>query len=295
MSKGLLNRTCDICGKEKPCSNVSFHPVGEDKAAPSPYTGTHGMPVVNEFYLNCCEDCGREQGTVSKTPWMLVLIGYVLLFGSIILVSLPKNATGLEPSSAWPVIPMMIGWALTVFAPMALIFKLRNECTGGAMMGLIFLQFIPVAGLIGLLFNAKRINRNYRAVSALKPVADRFMGLKKEKDEEMARLAENEAVLTEEQKKQVAEYRQEKEKQEKEAEYNREIQQEKVNRSNYRGAIIGIIFTVVLAFVGISTYSSGRGYMTFLGMELSPGGFAGLIGAFLVWDVISIVSAKKKM
>ena len=80
MSKGLLNRTCDICGKEKPCSNVSFHPVGEDKAAPSPYTGTHGMPVVNEFYLNCCEDCGREQGTVSKTPWMLVLIGYVLLF-----------------------------------------------------------------------------------------------------------------------------------------------------------------------------------------------------------------------
>ena len=49
MSKGLLNRTCDICGKEKPCSNVSFHPVGEDKAAPSPYTGTHGMPVVNEF------------------------------------------------------------------------------------------------------------------------------------------------------------------------------------------------------------------------------------------------------
>ena len=71
--------------------------------------------------------------------------------------------------------------------------------------------------------------------------------------------------------------------------------EQKMSRNNYRGAIIGILFTIILAFIGLSQYSSGRGYMTFFGMELSPGGFAGLIGAFLVWDIISIVNAKKKM
>lgn len=295
MAASLPNRTCDICGSERPCSSISFHPVGEDKAALSPYTGKYGMAPADEFYLNCCEDCGRERGTVSKTAWILTLIGYVLFIGSIVLVSLPKSATGLEPSSPWPVFPMMVGWALTVFAPMALILKLRHECSNGLMVGLVFLQFIPVVGLIALLFNAGRINRNYRAVSALKPVADQRLAKAREKDEEMVRLAESSAALTEEQQKQIEEYQKEKEKQEKMAEYAREVRQEQVNRSNYRGAIIGIIFTVILAVIGLLTYSSGRGYMTFFGIKLSPGGFAAVIAGFLVWDVISIINAKKKM
>ena len=295
MAATLPNRTCDICGNERPCNSVSFHPVGEDKAALSPYTGKYGVAPADEFYLNCCEDCGLERGTAPKTPWILTLIGYVLFFGSIVLISLPKSTTGLEPSSAWPIFPMMIGWALTVFAPMALIFKLRNECSNGFMVGLVFLQFIPVVGLLALLFNARRINRNARAVSALKPVADQRLAQAREKDEAMVRLAESGAALTEEQQKQVEEYRKEKEQQEKTAEYNRQVREEQVNRSNYRGAIIGIIFTVILAIIGLSTYSSGRGYMTFFGIKLSPGGFAALIAGFLVWDVIAIINAKKKM
>ncbi len=288
MATLLASRKCDLCGGEKPCTSVSFHPVGEDKAAPAPYTGTQGMPAANQFPMYCCEDCGRQQGTVNKVPWILTILGYALFIGSIALM-----AGDADPMAA--VFPMMLGWCLMVFAPMALIFKLRNESSPGKIMGLVFLQFLPVIGVIVLLAKAKDINRNYRAVSALKPAANSRLREIKEKDEEMTRMAGNEAALTEEEKKQVAEYQKEKERQEQAAEANRQAAQERINRGNYRGAIFGIVITVILAFVGFSTYSSGRGYMTFFGIELSPGGFAALIGAFLVWDIVSIVNAKKKM
>ena len=288
MATLLATRKCDLCGGEKPCTSVAFRPAGEDKAAPSPYTGTMALPVPNEFYMYCCEDCGRQQGTVSKVPWILTILGYVLFFGGIAMM-----AGNTDPMAA--VFPMMLGWCLMVFAPMPLILKLRNESSPGKIMGLVFLQFLPLIGGIVLLAKAKDINRNYRAVSALKPAANSRLREIKEKDEEMTRMAENEAALTEEQKNEVAEYRKEKEAQEQMAESTRQAAEQKMSRNNYRGAIIGILFTIILAFIGLSQYSSGRGYMTFLGMELSPGGFAGLIGAFLVWDIISIVNAKKKM
>ena len=58
--------------------------------------------------------------------------------------------------------------------------------------------------------------------------------------------------------------------------------------------MLSILITVAVALWGISTYSSGNGYMTFLGIELSPAMFAVLIGLFIIWDVWSITSAKKQ-
>jgi len=59
------------------------------------------------------------------------------------------------------------------------------------------------------------------------------------------------------------------------------------------GAVLGVIVTLVIAFIGITTYSSGYGYMTFFGIELSPGVFALLIAAFIVWDIFAIRGALK--
>ena len=110
----------------------------------------------------------------------------------------------------------------------------------------------------------------------------------------MTRMAANEAALTEEQKKQVEEYRKEKERQEQAEEATRQAAQEKINRGNYRGAILGVVFTIILAFIGLSQYSSGRGYMTlFRTIELSPGGFAAVIAVLIIWDVAVLVSALK--
>ena len=149
-------------------------------------------------------------------------------------------------------------------------------------------------GLLSLLILHGKINRCGRALTALKPYADEYMQKEKAKNDELKQLSESGKELSEEDRKRVAQYKKETEEKEQAAETIRREQEEKANRSNFRGAIIGIIFTVIIGLVGYSTYDSGRGYMTFFGIELSSGAFAGLIGLFLVGDIVSLVSAIKK-
>lgn len=58
-------------------------------------------------------------------------------------------------------------------------------------------------------------------------------------------------------------------------------------------AILSVLFTIFIAIVGFSNYSSGSGYMTFFGIELSSGMFFLLIAVFVIFDIISIVNAFK--
>ena len=289
MSGSMPVRSCSICNSEKPCTPVPFVPRGDYAAAPAPYAGTNGFPSPNQFYLNCCEDCGRDRGTIQKKAWIMTIIGYALCIGGIIIL-----ASG-SSSSAVGAFPMLLGWMIAVIASIVLILKLRYECSNGVIGGLVAAQFFPGIGLIALLLNAGKINRCARAVTALKETAGEYLQQKKDKDEEMALLAARGDQLTAEQKQMVEEHQKEKEYQEKMVEDARQTAQKQANRSNYTSAIIGIIFTIILAIYGISTYSSGRGYMTFLGIKLSPGGFAALICAFLAYDIYALVSAKKKM
>jgi uncharacterized integral membrane protein len=72
-----------------------------------------------------------------------------------------------------------------------------------------------------------------------------------------------------------------------------EAHKESERRRRYSGAVIGIIFTIFLAIVGLVNYDDG-GYMQWFGIKLSLGGFLALIGAFIVYDVIALVVASKK-
>lgn len=58
-------------------------------------------------------------------------------------------------------------------------------------------------------------------------------------------------------------------------------------------AVLSILFTIVIAIVGISSYSSGGGYMTFFGISLSSGMFFLLIAVLVVIDVFSVINAFK--
>lgn len=289
MSNGMPTRSCTICSTEKPCTIVPFIPKGDYQAAPAPYAGAAGIPAPNQFFLNCCEDCGLDKGTIPKKAWIVTLIGYAMIIGGIAVMA------GGSSAAAAGALLMGVGWIMSLISSIVLIVKLRYECSNGVISALVIAQVFPVIGMIALLPNAKKINRCARAVSALKEEAAAYLQREKDKDEEMDRLAAKGDALTEEQKKMVEEHRKEKETQEKIAEEAREEQVAQANRANYRGAIFGIIFTIILAIIGISTYSSGHGYMTFFGIKLSSGGFAALIGAFLVYDIYAIVSAKKKM
>lgn len=56
-------------------------------------------------------------------------------------------------------------------------------------------------------------------------------------------------------------------------------------------AILGVIFTIIIAVIGISTYSSHDGVMTWFGIELSEPVFYILIAVFAVFDVIAVKNA----
>lgn len=56
-------------------------------------------------------------------------------------------------------------------------------------------------------------------------------------------------------------------------------------------AIIGCIFTVVIAVAGLSGYSAGTHYMTWFGIKLSQGGFLAVVALFVALDIISLKNA----
>jgi hypothetical protein len=58
-------------------------------------------------------------------------------------------------------------------------------------------------------------------------------------------------------------------------------------------AYFGFIITAIIAVYGIAVYSSGDYYIKWFGIRLSGGGFAVLICAFILYDIIAFVSSRK--
>ena len=285
-------KKCSICGREESLIAVPFYPVSSDppKAITVPVTPNDN---ANAFYLYACDDCGREKGQAPTKARIWLLIGYALFVFGVVMTT-DMHAFGLENSSPLPMIPLCAGLLIYMIAGIVLVNKTRILLSNGRLVLHICLQFIPLIGLLSLLILHGKINRCARAMTALKPTADEYMQKEKAKNDELKQLSESGQELSEADRKRVAQYKKETEEKEQAAETIRQEQEEKANRSNFRGAIIGIIFTVIIGIVGFSTYDSGRGYMTFFGIELSSGAFTGLIGLFLAGDIVSLVSAIKK-
>ena len=282
---------CAFCGREENLLAVPFYPnASREKVTTMPITPAD---AANVFYLHACEDCGRERGRTPGKAWLWWLIGCAMLVFGIVMAS-DMHAFGLENSSPVPFLLLGPGFLIVMIAGMVLVNKARFMLSNG-MLGLhMCLQVFPGIGLLSLLFLYRKINRCSRALTALKPRAEEQLKVEKNREEEIMRLASSGQDLSEEDRKRVEQFRKETEEKEQVAEYERQVQEEKTNRSNFRSAVIGIIFTVIIGLIGLSTYDSGRGYMTFFGIKLSAGGFAALIAAFLIGDVISLVSAIRK-
>lgn len=287
--------TCDICRQEKECTSVSFLPVkGEDSVKPKPYVGIVGTVFPGEFSMRCCEDCGRERGSVPKKAWRVAVLGHILMIAGIFLSMLLKGGrTGVyDPLMQ---LPIFAGWCMAMIAGCGLVMRNYHESGVGGLFLSIFAQFFPVFGLIVLAAKAKKLNRCARAVSALKPVAEEKRRSVREMDEALARRVESGAALTEAEQAQLEERKREKEKEAQREQYAREEQEQKTNTINMRHAVLSILFTIVIGLSGASVYSSGRGHMQlFRTIDLSPGGFAAVICVLIVWDVIALVSAMKK-
>lgn len=292
MAKTINHRVCSICGIEKECTTVWFIPqAGKDTVTIKPYTGVRDVTYPGEFCLHACEDCSREKGASPKGTWIAVLVGYLLMFAGVAI------SASVHPSSSLNmlgVLAVFTGWVISLSAGCVLVFKARFELSPGRMFLPIFALFFPFFGLLALAVMAKKINRCARAASVLKTEAETGRRAEREKDEALAKRMESGVPLTEEEEKAVEERKREKEAAERQAEYAREEQAERVNKGNMTRAVISIIFTIFIGLYGASVYSSGRGYMTlFRTIELSPGGFAAVIAVLIIWDIAVLVSALK--
>ena len=294
MNEYRITRNCSICNQEKECSAAVFVPAGENKAKIKSYTGAVDTTFANEFTLYACDDCGEEKGQIPTKTWFFALLGNLMLILGIVLPIVLGSQTKGDSPIFIGLILGMAGWIIAMIAGCILMAKTRFNSHNNAY-GSIVAQMVPYLGLILLLKNRKRINRCARATTALKPVADRYQQMEKQKDEEISRLVESGKELTEEEQQRVEERAREKEAAEQQAEYAREAQQEQVKKNNLRGAIFGIIFTILIAIWGATVYGSGRGVMTlFHSIELSPTAFAIIIAVLIVWDIISLVKAVKE-
>lgn len=293
MSNSMYVTTCSICGKEKPCTPVTFLPVnGQDTVRVKPYTGVRSITYPGEFCLCTCEKCGKKNGQKPRGLLLTLLIGYIVMIAGIALSAVMKTGSSINGGGMFLI---MAGWFASMIAMCILIFKARFEMSGGGLFFGLFFSFFPFTNLLVLLFAGKKIVRGARAMTALKLEAEKQRREEREKSEALAQRLQSDEPLTEEEQQALEEQKRKQEAAEQQAEYAKAEQAENVRKSNLSGAVIGIVITIVLGIYGASVYSSGRGYMTLFGsIELSPGGFAAVIGAFLIWDIASIVSATKK-
>lgn len=293
MNEYRITRKCSICNQEKECSATVFVPAGENKVKLKQYMGINDMPLPNEFTLYACDDCGAEKGKKPTTAWFFALLGNLMLILAIVLpIALGSQMEGDTPIFLGLGLGMN-GWIIAMIAGCVLMAKTRFNSHNNAY-GAIMSQIAPYVGMIVLLKNRSKINRCACANTALKPLAEGYQQSEKQKDEEMTRLQESGRELTEEEQKRVSEWAKEKESKEQQAEYAKEEAQEQVKKNNFRSAIFGIIFTIIIGIYGASVYSSGRGVMSWFGViDLSPTTFAIVIVLLLIWDIITLAKAIK--
>lgn len=287
---------CDICKLEKKCTKVNFIPIKDkDEVKPKPYGGSVAAVFPGEFSMYCCEDCGREHGYVRSKAWKAAILGHMLMIVIPFIIALLNRGKMSSAYISLISVFVAIGWFMAIISGCILIMQNYQESSAGGLFLSLFAQFFPVFGLLALLASAKKLRRCARAISALKPFAEEKRRSEREADEALDKLLKSGKALSEKEQTQLEERKREKEAAELKEQQALKEQEQKTNTINMRHAVLSIIFTVIIGIYGANVYKSGKGYMQiFRSIDLSPEGFAALIGVLIVWDIIALVSAIKK-
>ena len=287
--------TCSECGQKKECFSFRFAKLlGTTKAIR--VTDLNYTMVDNSSNITCamCGDCIGPVETKGHIWLFSILLATVALFAYCIIYNPIMSPLGMPL-----LFPVWLLNGITVAIGLILLSNDRENRKKAMMAALIgiFLGWTQIPTLV-LLIKFGKIKHNMRENKLSRLAQQRltekatsiFTGQKEQTDSIIARAQESGAEsLSEEEKKLFAQAQKAKSRSEESAKWA----QEETRTRKHSGAIIGILITIGLAIWGFSTYSEG-GYMQWLGIKMSSGGFLALIGAFLVYDVIAIVSARKK-
>lgn len=282
-----LVRECAGCGQTKQCHTAEYSKLLDTESALRIAELNPGAPRDMRGTCALCDDC------IGKTaPGICNWIGWCL-GASFLMDVLGICAWGVSLTflGGMPLgfVMIFLGWIVGLIGAAGGLTKL-----GAGKASLFFAMFFawtPIPALI-LLIRLPQIKRVSWVNQRLKEKAGQIIAGIQTKDAQLlAGIADKPAdQLTAEEKKLL----QEKRRHDARVEAAKEYRQEEADKGSYRGAVFGIVFTLFIAACGLWAYSSGR-HMEWLGIDLSTGGFWALIGAFLVYDILAIVFARRKI
>jgi hypothetical protein len=272
------------CGQNKVCHIAEYgKPIGA-KSAVCISELTQNTVWDKKVWCSLCDECiGTTPRGIFTWIWWLLGISFLLVvFGNYNI----SVSTSPDMPVGFPLI--FLGWILGIVGGTGGLLKIWG--LKGSLALTFFLGWTPIPAII-LLVNLKKINRTVWVNRRMREKADQVISHTESKFDLLAGIANKDAdKLTDEEKKLLEEKR----KNDRRVQDEKEALQLKANQKSYNGAIFGIVITVIIALVGLSTYGAD-GYMTWLGIRLSLGGFFVLLGAFLVYDILTIIYARRKI
>jgi hypothetical protein len=271
------------CGQAKKCHTAEYGKALRAKSAVRIGELNNNTVWDNRITCNLCDDCiGKTARGIGNWIWWCVGISFLLIVSGFYIWS-DYTLAGLG------FLVVFLGWVLGAVGVTGGFLKL--EAGKVSLFFAIFFAWTAIPSLI-LLIKLQKVKRACWVDKQMKDKANQIISGTEIKHEQlMAGIADKAAdELTDEERKLL----EEKHKNERRVEEEKEELHEQANKNRYRGAILGIVLTVFIAILGLSTYNSG-GYMEWLGIELSLGGFWVLLGVFLVYDILAIVFARKKI
>jgi membrane protein implicated in regulation of membrane protease activity len=283
---------CTGCGQTKECLTAEYGRFPGNNS-------TYRITELNRKWLwdirvtpALCDDC------IGKAPSGIGWIGWLLVAS--ILAAVAGIISWGTPFTLWGGVPLgfamsALGWfvgVITIAVKSSLMMRFGYKRTGLILMIFAFLfAWTPIPSLVGLIILPK-VRRALWVEKQLDKKAGQLVDdIQRENDRRLAEVvAKPEDQLTAEDKLVL----QEKRRYDSIAEAATEQMLVKADRGSNGGAVISIVFTICLAVFGLIAYRTGY-QMVWFGVRLSTGHFWALMGAFLVYDVFSIIRANRKI
>ncbi len=275
---------CAGCGQTKACHSTEYGKAHNGKAVALVSNALLKGSWESRVTISLCDDCIGEKPRNVRAFKPLLWVVLVLSFLS---VSYGINDMHIHFSSpdmpiGFPIIivGVILGWIGSA-AGLSHLWKFNAAFLGGLLLG-----WTPIPAFI-MLFSLKRADRIAWVNSQLSEKANDTFNEDQKRVSELQKKDPN--ALSDEEKKLLKDEKIRRDVAEAEA----ASEKRSVNGKAAGRAALGIVFTIAIAIWGISTFSQGN-YMTWLGIKLTPTGFALLIAAFLIYDIVTLISAAKE-
>ncbi len=275
---------CVGCGQLKTCHTAEYGKAQNGKAVALTSNAFRQASWESRVAISLCDDCIGENPRNARAfkPWVWTLLALSFLSVSYGLYDMRIHFSSPDMPIGFPIISVgvILGWIGSTAGLMRL-WKFNTAFLAGLLLG-----WTPIPAII-MLSSLKKAGRNAWVNSRLEEKASVTFNEDQKKLSDLQKKDPN--ALSDEEKKLLKDEKIRRDV----AEAAAASEKRSVNGKAAGRAVLGIVFTIVIAIWGISTFSQGN-YMTWLGIKLSPVGFAFLIAAFLIYDIVTIVSATKE-